>query len=106
MREKYIILLGCLIILFITASCIYTKTVKIGSTPQGAEIYVRGEKMGLTPQDKVEIKYDTSNPNVAVEVRKGGYMTEKKILNLQNVNDGTLFPLTSKRTHARRKLKL
>ena len=87
MREKYIILLGCLIILFITASCIYTKTVKIGSTPQGAEIYVRDEKMGLTPQDKVEIKYDTINPNVAVEVRKGGYRAEKKILNLQNVND-------------------
>ncbi len=70
-KSKLFIVLLLLIVITLS-SCISTTTIEIDSTPQGADIYLDGEKVGKTPLI-MEMSNAIGKNNPKVILKKKGY---------------------------------
>jgi hypothetical protein len=73
------IVVSCLFVGCATLLAPKTHPLSLASEPQGAQVYVNGVNMGMTPV-KLELKADQ---NYTIEFRKEGYETQSHIVNSQ-----------------------
>lgn len=72
------------------------KSVRVESIPPKADIWVKGDPVGLfTPAD-VPITYDKENPKVEIRVEKVGFKPEKKFLVYKDIPRDFTIPFTLK----------
>lgn len=76
-----------------------TQELSFNSAPSGAEVYINGQQVGVTP---VSVKWERGNEPVTVEFRKEGYETHTAKLNtemnmafLGNLITGGVFGTTT-----------
>jgi len=92
MKKIPLPLVGLLLAAYLAQGCSAPRKIfKVNSYPQGATIYVDGEKKGLSDMEKLQVTFGSSTQAI-LRLEKEGYQPTGTVLKVES-NEVQFFPL-------------